>query len=357
MPTVQNIFKGVSNITNATDIVFSEETAKFLALSNITDINQIEFWDGLTCTRDMIEFYDNKITAISSFMEVCIKASLVSVYFKDYSNKEDANIYTYIKKIILTLNERCNSIENRRLIALLNRCKKFMEGYYTAICDLDFMPSTIKSLTANNITKVSQLISYSRDDLINMNQIGQATVDDIINVLKEFNILLKNDDFYTCKYCKTQFISCVKDGEEIICQDCMQRLKRLKKNTSLKVELQVKDASWDDEGDGFIIYANVINKTNTIQTLTLKEAYILGDNRQYNYNAYVTGYRFYEEDVFPRSFKTAGRIWYEKHFKYGGLSLNDELYLVFQSESNGKIYFKFVYGEDDKFVLYDILTK
>lgn len=355
--SINKILHSLSNATDASSVVFSEHTNKFLKASNITNISIIEFIDGFCFFNDILDFYDDYLLAIVSFVEISLKADFLNVHFKDFETGK--GIYVYLKENIRLKNKLDGPIsqkKNRIALTYLTECRKYLDAVNSTIDVLEFSPSTAKILLENNIDKVSKLIQLSRNDLMNISQIGQSTIEDIVAALNKFNLLLRDDDYYLCSSCGTQTIAPITDDENFICCDCSQRHRRLSKRRDFHLQIKRENATFKDGQEGIIIYINVCNDTNKIITLALKEAYLIVGNRQINYNACLTGYVFDEEDIFPKSFKTAGRIWYDENFQYTDLLKKHELYLSFMTSSGEKLYYKFI-CEDDKFLLFDIFKK
>ena len=244
----------------------------------------------------------------------------------------------------------CSKCQKQATICLGKRLEEF-----------DFLPSTIKGLNANNIFTTDELIKFSRVDLIQMSQIGQATIDDIVSVLEGHCILIKNDTYHICKICNHKFINSVNLDDEI-CSECINRIKRLNRNKKLSIRLNLKLSSFTDGQNGFIIYVDMKNESRTIQSMTFCESYIISKGRQHSYNSFLTGYMWSEkESILPNSIKTIGLIWYDSYLDYTSLNKDDELVLAFYSEYDKKmVYYKFTYTgkyiNADEFLLHDIIT-
>lgn len=270
----------------------------------------------------------------------------VEIFFQNLKTCPKCRRYHYNKGNVVF----CSKCQKLATICLGKRLEEF-----------DFLPSAIKGLNANNIFTTDELIKFSRMDLIQMPQIGQATIEDIVSVLAENCILIKDDTYHICKVCNHKFIDSI-NLDDKTCPDCINRIKRLNRNKKISIRLNVKLSSFTDGQNGFILYVDMKNESRTIQSMTFCEGYIISKGRQHSYNSFLTGYRWSEkENILPDSIKTIGLIWYDSYIDYTTLNNDDELVLAFYSEYDKKmIYYKFIYTGEfsnvDEFLLYDIIT-
>ena len=372
MTTIQKMMIGFTEIKGLSDIVLSDSTQNLMVISKLDNINTIEFQNGCSLISDMLYVLADKNNQIlrvgKTFIEIALKASKANLFFKDFDSNE-YDIYGYIEQVMLNTELSKNTIIYNRILSTLAKCKKYAIFVEQTTGILDFLPNTIKALESNGISHVSDLIKFSRAELLTMSKIGQATIDEIVSVLGDNNIHLKGDDYHICSICKNQFVDCQND-ENAVCFDCNERLNRLKRNKKFGIRIELIPSSFKDDSKGFILYADVKNNSKSIQNLSYKEAYIVSNGRQHSSNNYLSGYRWSEsEDLFPNSVKTIGLIWYDNYLDFDELEENDELIIVLHSSSESKTYFfKFIYkklelSEDEdtdtsyEFVLYDVITK
>lgn len=224
-----------------------------------------------------------------------------------------------------------------------------------AVSDLGLSPRIYHSLHQRSIDTLAQLQALSRQQLIENKIVGVTAMKELTRVLKDNHVHLVGDKIYTCAKCNTEFAAAEEPGDEHYCDDCTERLKRVKKIKDYLVTIDGPDyGSYTDGTRGFTIFATVHNKTKKMVEVKLRDFMIFCNNRQWASTSYLTGYNFVSEHIMPESSKTAAKIW--SGIVWRDKRLADGDYVNFTIAIKDKVYsYKFVmksgkFEIDDYFV-------
>ena len=221
--------------------------------------------------------------------------------------------------------------------------------------DLEFSPRIKNSLQQHSIETLTQLQTFTRQQLIESKVVGLHAMKELVRVMMDNHVHLKGDKFYNCTQCGTQFVAPEEPGDKHYCEDCSARIKRCKRMKDYVVTIDGPDyGSYTNGTKGFTIFATVHNTTKKLIEVKLRDFRIFCDNRQWAANSYLNGYNFETEHILPESSQTAAKIW--SGSPWWDKKLVDGNYVSFNITIKDKTYFyKFVmkYG---KFEIYDYHT-
>lgn len=215
--------------------------------------------------------------------------------------------------------------------------------------------SLYQKLHQRYIETTARLLELSRADLFQNKVIGATAMKELVNALAELRLHLKEDTFYTCSSCDTKFVGIQDNCEEHFCDDCYERIKRVRRMKDFVVTVDAPDyGGYMDGTRGFTIYATVHNKSKKMAEVKLKEFMLFCENRQWAPTSNYVGYNFIAEHILPDSSKTAGKIW--SGFKWRDKKLNDGDYVSFTISVKEKVMaYKFVM-KNGKFEINDYYT-
>lgn len=223
------------------------------------------------------------------------------------------------------------------------------------IDEIGLSQRTVTNLTEHGITTVNALLKYNRQQLLEQGVVGIAAVSEIARKLHKKYFHLTGDCFYSCSKCGENFAAPDDGAEEHYCQDCSERIKRVKKIQDFQVTIEGPDySSYTDGTRGFTLYATLHNKSKKMVSATLREFMVFSENRQWASTSYLTGYQFITEHIMPQSSKTAAKIW--SGSSWSDRELSDDDYVTVAFDIKGKVYsYKFVL-RDSKFEIDDYHT-
>lgn len=205
---------------------------------------------------------------------------------------------------------------------------------------------TINNLVEHDITTVGALIKYNRRQLLEQKIVGVTAISEIVKKLHKRHFHLTGDCFYSCSKCGEKFAA--PDDVEIkhYCDDCIDRLKRIKKIQDFQVTIDGPDyGSYTDGSRGFTIFATLHNKSKKMISVTLREFMIFSQNRQWAASNYLTGYIFTTDHIMPLSSKTVAKIW--SGSSWSDRKLEDGDYVTISFTIKEKVYsYKFVMREN-----------
>lgn len=244
---------------------------------------------------------------------------------------------------------------------ILGRLKKMEAAFGNAnLSDADIPQVFVDAVNLyyenrSEYKRLSKLQSLSRQQLIENKIVGVTAMRELTRVLKDNHVHLAGDKIYTCSKCSTEFAAAEEPGDEHYCDDCTERLKRVKKIKDYVVTLEGPDyGSYTDGTRGFTIFATVHNKTKKMVEVKLRDFMIFCDNRQWASTSYLTGYSFTTEHIMPESSKTAAKIW--SGTAWSDKRLTDGNYVNVTVEVKDKVYsYKFLM-KAGKFELEDYFT-
>lgn len=95
--------------------------------------------------------------------------------------------------------------------------------------DLDLSPRIYHSLHQRSIDTLAQIQKLSRQQLIDSKIVGVTALKELTRVLKDNHVHLVGDKIYTCTKCGAEFATAEEPGNEHLCDDCTEHLKRVKK--------------------------------------------------------------------------------------------------------------------------------
>lgn len=214
---------------------------------------------------------------------------------------------------------------------------------------------TATNLVEHGITTIGALLKYSRQQLLEQKIVGIAAINEIARKLHSRNFHLTGDCFYSCSKCGAKFAALDDVALEHFCEDCSERLKRIKKIQDFEVTIDGPDyGSYTDGSRGFTLFATLHNKSKKMVSVTLREFMIFSQNRQWAASSYLTGYVFSTEHIMPQSSKTAAKIW--SGSSWSERELEDGDYVTISFTIKDKIYsYKFVM-RDNKLEIDDYHT-
>ena len=223
------------------------------------------------------------------------------------------------------------------------------------ISQLGLSTSLYQKLHQRYIETTSRLIELSRADLFANKVVGATAMKELVNSLAELRLHLKDDTFYTCTSCDAEFVGIKDSCEEHFCDDCYERIKRVRRMKDFVVTVDPPDyGSYTDGTKGFTIYATVHNKSKKMAEVKLKEFMLFCDNRQWTPMNNFVGYAFISEHILPNSSKTAGKVW--SGLKWRDKRLEDGDYVCFTISVKEKVMaYKFVL-KNGKFEINDYHT-
>lgn len=221
--------------------------------------------------------------------------------------------------------------------------------------ELGLSPRIYHSLHQHSIDTLAQLQTLSRQQLIENKIVGVTAMKELTRVLKDNHVHLVGDKIYTCTKCNAEFAAAAEPGDEHYCDDCTERLKRVKKIKDYVITIDGPDyGSYTDGTRGFTIFATVHNKTKKMIEVKLRDFMIFCNNRQWASTSYLTGYNFITEHIMPESSKTAAKIW--SGIAWSDKRLVDGDYVNFTVAIKDKVYsYKFVM-KSGKFEIDDYFT-
>ena len=216
------------------------------------------------------------------------------------------------------------------------------------IDDLDLEKRTIAELNKNDIFTIADLISKTRDELKSIKFIGIKGSQNIADTLLKKDLFLEGDEVFECSKCSKQFV--VEEGSTntIFCPLCQLKNERISKISTLKVSLMPPEySSYTNLGEGFHLTANIQNDAyDKIQTISIKDFYIISMGRQFLPNCFLSGYSFSEEEIWPMTTRSCAKIWDIQEFNKTKLSDGD--YCIITLKSSGATHmFKFVFDSNN----------
>lgn len=338
-----------------------------LDLLRILDQNGYRFSD---CTKerwpDILDYIGYKRASAFSIetlelpdgMEETLKTAGITVlriinenwpFLKEYFTNREIAILLYSLDSYGFRTKDANKDEYHDLVDFIT------ENIEISISDLGLSPRIYHSLHQRSIDTLSKLQSLSRQQLIENKIVGVTAMRELTRVLKDNHVHLAGDKIYTCSKCSTEFAAAEEPGDEHYCDDCTERLKRVKKIKDYVVTLDGPDyGSYTDGTRGFTIFATVHNKTKKMVEVKLRDFMMFCDNRQWASTSYLTGYSFTTEHIMPESSKTAAKIW--SGTAWSDKRLTDGNYVNVTVEVKDKVYsYKFLM-KAGKFELEDYFT-
>lgn len=202
-------------------------------------------------------------------------------------------------------------------------------------------------LEKNGIDSVETLIKKSRQDLRDTKIFGVKSIEDITASLLKYNLHLDGDEIYECAECGKKFCDIINNSSKHYCPQCSAKMERVEQISDITITLSKPEyGSYTNTASGFTLYANITNNTDKPQKIKLTDFYIFTDGQQKAPEAFLTGYVFNEETVFPMTSRSCGKIWSARTVSRTSLISGD--YSLITVVMNGTRYmFKFVYDGDN----------
>lgn len=214
--------------------------------------------------------------------------------------------------------------------------------------DLNLEKRTVTELNKNNVFTIADLISKTRNELKSIKFIGAKGSQDIADALLKKDLVLEGDEVFECSKCSKQFVVEEGNTNTIFCPLCQLKNERISKISTLKVSLMPPEySSYTNLGEGFHLTVNIKNDApDKIQTISIKDFYIISMGRQFSPNCFLSGYSFSEEEIWPMTTRSCAKIWDIKEFNKKKLSDGD--YCIITLKSPEVIHmFKFVLDSDN----------
>ena len=227
---------------------------------------------------------------------------------------------------------------------LKNKIKKL-------ICECSIIPVTNDEMSTHtycclkkhSIETLNELQKYSRDQLIKEKIIGVKALDEVVNLLKNNNMLLKGDKLYSCLHCGRKFVDVEGLEAKKYCEYCVEKKERLKKIKNFEITVDSPEYTFFTDGtEGFIIYATIHNKTTKPMKIKLDEFKLYHFYKEWEASNFLKGYKFEEDYVMPEVGKTVAKTWSGLKWKGIKITNGDCLNISFSNQSK-KYRFEFIY--------------
>ena len=257
-------------------------------------------------------------------------------YLQEYlSNREIANLL-YSLDLYDFRTKDANKKDYPDLVNFIS------EKIEISISDLELSPRIYHSLHQRSIDTVAELQKLTRQQLLDNKIVGVTALKELTRVLKDNHVHLAGDKIYNCTKCGAEFAAIEDNGTEHFCDDCTERLRRVKKIKDYVVTIDGPDyGSYTDGTRGFTIFATVHNKTKKMVEVKLRDFMIFCNNRQWASTSYLNGYNFNAEHILPESSRTAAKIW--SGIAWSDKRLENGDYVNFTVAIKDKVYsYKFV---------------
>lgn len=160
---------------------------------------------------------------------------------------------------------------------------------------------------------------------------------------KQKCLFLEGDEVFECCKCSKQFVAEGGSTNTTFCPLCQLKNERIAKISTLKISLMPPEySSYTNLGEGFHLIANIKNEEfDKIQTVSIKDFYIISMGRQFSPNCFLSGYSFSEEEIWPMTTRSFAKIWGIKEFNKTKLSDGDCCIITLKSSGTTHV-FKFV---------------
>lgn len=213
--------------------------------------------------------------------------------------------------------------------------RKFIKPLHTVlmntpIADLFFSNVTYRCLRRAGINTLKDITERTETEIIRVRCMGRRSLNEIVFYLKCHGLKFRSED-------------------EKRLSDRYKKVERMAKAVNITLDVRPPEYSnFTKGGNGFTIYVNVNNNTESPMKLKLQDCFVFSNGRQraseYNY----TGYTFDEEYVLPNIIKTLGKIWITESWTTPKLTKGDVFTISFKDMSNKIYFFKYTFNEHDE---------
>lgn len=318
---------------------FARATFTFFRRNRITRLEQLADKMG----EDIFNMRRCSIGVFINIVEVLDRNGFRLI---DCSEEDYPSVKQYIKEFIESYKEK---------IAEKNHQEAIKNCLLDDVSELKISNRYITILKKLGINKVSELLGYTRTDLMNTKQLGVKGINAITDALIKHDITIKGDGIYTCSDCDAKFSAPISLELVTYCPTCTAKKERIESIEQLEVRLSdIQYAGFTSIQSGFDIYANIKNLTDTLIKVKLKDFYVVSKGRQHSPKFYLTGYSFDEELIMPKSIKSVAKIWDLDDFNGAKLEEGDEAFIsLFIPSTNKTLMYKFVLDEFSDWVIDD----
>lgn len=289
-----------------------------------------------SCAADLFTVVGIGFSTFKRLVQVMSERNL---FLDDYDPGFYGNLEVYLRDKEKEWVDYCTQREYNKN---LNKCT------LKDISELELPGRILTLLRKQNINTVKELISLTREQLMDMKQFGVKGVALIEAALMAHELLLRGDLIYECSKCGIDYPDIINVSSKHYCSKCAAKRERIEGIDRIKITLMEPEySSFERLSSGFILYANIKNISEELIKVKLKEFYIESNGRQIAKKYHLSGYYFDEESIMPISTRTAAMIWDVENFADKKLKEGDMVFItLYLPQEKKNLMYKFTYGEE-----------